>query len=44
MEYAKSLIKHRDLPAAETLSDESWTMIEDENPRFDELPEFRSTR
>ena len=45
MEYAKSLIKHRDSPAAEILSDESWTMIEDEKPHFDEqLPEFKSSR
>ena len=45
MEYAKSLIKHRDSPAAEILSDESWTMIEDDILPLDEqLPEFRSSR
>jgi hypothetical protein len=42
MEYAKSLIKHHNAPAAEIPSDESWTMIDDD--KFDELPEFRSSR
>jgi len=43
MEYAKSLIKQRDSPATEILSDESWTMIDDD--KFDEpLPEFISSR
>ena len=44
MEYAKSLIKHRNSPAAEILSDESWTMIEDNLPFDEHLPEFRSSR
>jgi hypothetical protein len=44
MEYAKSLIKHRDSPAADVLSDESWTMIEDSKIPFDELPAIRSSR
>lgn len=45
MEYAKSLIKHRDSPAAEILSDESWTMVEDDKSQVDEqLPEFRPSR
>ena len=43
MEYAKSLIKQRDSPATEILSDESWTMIDDD--KFEEpLPEFISSR
>jgi len=44
MEYAKSLIKRRDSPSADILSDESWTMIDDEKIPFEELPEFRSSR
>ena len=47
MEYAKSLIKDRDSPAPEILSDESWTMVDDDNLAFDEnleLPEFKSSR
>ena len=43
MEYAKSLIKHRDSPAAEIPSDESWTMV-DESPIDIPLPGFRSLR
>jgi hypothetical protein len=45
MEYAKSLIKQRDAPVTEILSDESWTMIDDDKSLIDEqLPEFRSSR
>lgn len=44
MEYAKSLIKRGDSPPAEILSDESWTMIDDEKSPSDELPEFKSSR
>lgn len=44
MEYAKSLIKQRDSPVAETLSDESWTMIDEEKTPFEELPDFRPSR
>jgi hypothetical protein len=44
MEYAKSLIKQRDSPAPDILSDESWTMIDDEKPPVEELPEFKSAR
>lgn len=44
MEYAKSLIKQRDSPAAEILSDESWTIVDEEKSPSDELPEFKSSR
>jgi hypothetical protein len=45
MEYAKSLIKQHDSPAPDILSDESWTMIDDEkSPVAEELPEFKSAR
>ena len=44
MDYAKSLIKQRESPATEILSDESWTMIDDEKPSSEELPEFKSSR
>jgi sterol 3beta-glucosyltransferase len=44
MEYAKSLIKQRDSPAPDTLSDESWTVIDDEKSPVEELPEFKSAR
>ena len=44
MEYAKSLIKQRDSPPTDVLSDESWTMIDDEKTVMDELPEFKPTR
>ena len=45
MEYAKSLIKQRASPAAEILSDESWTLVDDEiKSPSEELPEFKSSR
>ena len=44
LEYAKSLIKHRDSPAAEILSDESWTMIDDDKSPVEDMPEFKSSR
>jgi hypothetical protein len=44
MEYAKTLIKLRGSPKLDVLSDESWTMVDDENFPTDDLPEFRSLR
>ena len=44
MDYAKSLIKQRESPATEILSDESWTMIDDEKSPSEDLPEFKSSR
>ena len=44
LEYAKSLIKQRDTPTSVVLSDESWTMIDEEKTPIDELPEFKPTR
>jgi len=44
MEYAKSLIKHRDSPNADVLSDESWTMVDEDKVVYEDLPEFRSSR
>ena len=45
LEYAKSLIKNRDSPPNDIMSDESWTMIEEEKPQISEqLPEFKSLR
>jgi hypothetical protein len=42
MDYAKSLIKQRDSPISEPLSDESWTMIENDGPI--EAPEVKTPR
>ena len=44
LEYAKSLIKLRDSPTADVLSDESWTVVDEEKSPMDELPEFKPTR
>ena len=44
LEYARSLIKHRDSPVADILSDESWTIIDEDKSPVEELPEFRSSR
>ena len=44
MEYAKSLIKHRDSTTSEILSDESWTMVDDEHFFDEPLPELKSSR
>jgi hypothetical protein len=44
LEYAKSLIKLRDSPTADVLSDESWTVIDEDNAPRDELPEFKPIR
>jgi hypothetical protein len=44
MEYAKSLIKHRDSPKPDALSDESWTMVDEDKFPSDDLPEFHSSR
>jgi hypothetical protein len=44
MEYAKTLIKLRGSPKLDVLSDESWTMVDNENLPIDDLPEFRSSR
>lgn len=38
MEYAKTLIKLRDSPKLDVLSDESWTMVDDENLPMDDHP------
>lgn len=43
MEYAKSLIKDRDSPVGDILSDESWTVVDEYHP-MEELPEFHSSR
>jgi hypothetical protein len=43
MEYAKTLIKQRGSPKLDVLSDESWTMVDDDNLPEDP-PEFRSLR
>ena len=44
MEYAKTLIKLRGSPKLDVLSDESWTMVDDEKFPVGDLPEFRPSR
>jgi hypothetical protein len=44
MEYAMTLIKQREVPvAADTLSDESWTIV-DGDESYEGLPDFKPSR